>query len=224
MPARKSKSDRLPKYGSLERDLLLSMIHGVNAYKESVKKGLPFFTLKELKSIETKYSDGITWAEIDGELARKGIILKKATFRRYVNAKLISSSIGYRKNKKGREALFPTDTIANINFIQYFFRIADDDVINVFIDFMAAEGINAKQAIENKLEASLYGATLNNLKGISDDDVEEAIQEVLSGDEKFMNEVLTEYVEMISDFEERYQRWEKLLESGKKFYILHKGV
>lgn len=219
MPAKKSKSERLPKHGSSKRQLLLEIIHGMDVYKEVVEKGLPFFTLDELKDIEAKYKDGITWAEIDEALAKKGVILKKATFRRYINDKLIAPSVGYRKNEKGREALFPPDIIAHINFIQYFFRVADDDAINVIIDTIPDIKITARQAIEDEFDsgATIYAATLNNMKsgGIFEDDVEEAIKSVLSlnEDKEFRDEVLSEYKAILNEFDRRFSRWERKLES-----------
>jgi hypothetical protein len=184
-------------------------------YKESVGKGLPFFTLKELADLERKYKSEITWNEIDTELSKKGMIFKKATFRKYIQERKIPSSKGYRVTKKGREAIYPEDTIGHINFIQYFYRVADNEVIDKLLELFSEQTIYAKDAIEEQIEGqNLREGVFTYLRNMSfaDDDIQQAIYDVLQHDPDFMQKVESGLGEVYDAFHDKFNEWKKMLE------------
>ena len=122
---KRNRSDTLPPYRSWARTKLLEIITGFPDYVKSVEKGYHFFTQEELANLRSRYSDGLTWEDIDRELSCKGILFKKGTFRKYIQANSLPRAVGYRKRENGRVAIFPADTISHINFILYFFKVAD---------------------------------------------------------------------------------------------------
>jgi len=210
------KSDRLPKYWSYQRDFLNEFLLESEGYKESVEKGLPFFTKEELNELKKKYPLEITWKEIDAELSKKGMIFKKATFRKYIQEKKIPPASFYKKTKTGREAMYPKKTIEQINFVQYFYRIADRDLIIKLFEMLYEQSISAKEAIEEQVESqSLRNAVLLYLKGVSysEEDIEQAIRDVLQDDSKFQEKVNSDLQEMYDTFNEKFDKWEKLLEN-----------
>ena len=74
---RTSKSDRIPKHHSHIRHVINSYLLDTPEYKECLKRGLPFFSKSELSKLEKKYSEGITWQEIETEISKKGMMVKK---------------------------------------------------------------------------------------------------------------------------------------------------
>ena len=212
------RSEIIPKYGSLKRKLLIDMLHNNEDYKKSIKKGLPFYTQKQLSKIMDKYSDGMTWSEIDTELSKKGVILKKPTFRSYIQNQNISSSIGYRKNEKGREAIYPSDTIGHINFVQYFYRMADDDLIFKLMSWIESLEVSAMDLIEDNLEHNPFGATLmNDIQGFQDgnDNLEETFRHVLKDHPIFLKEVLFVYNELVESFTTKFHQLIQMLNDYK---------
>ncbi len=209
------KSDRLPKYWSYQRRFLNKFLLESIGYKESVKKGLPFFTLDELADLEGKYKSGISWNEIDVELSRKGVIFKKATFRKYIQEKKVPPSKGYRATKKGREAIYHSDTIEHINFIQYFYRVADNVVIDTFREAFSEQTINSKDAIKEQLESkNLREGVFTYLRGMSsaDDDIQQAICDILDYDPDFRQKVEDGLGDIYDAFHDKFRDWVKMLE------------
>lgn len=209
------KSDRLPKYWSYHRKLLNELLLKSDGYKESVKKGLPFFTLEELAELGKKYKRGITWNEIDTELSKKGMIFKKATFRKYIQGKKIPSTYKYQATKKGREAIYAGDTIEHINLIQYFYRIADNEIIDAILEAFSEQTISAEEAIEEQLcGSSLREGVFMYLRDMSDDenDIEQAIYNVLNHDPDFRQKVEAGLGEIYDAFHDKFSNWVKMLE------------
>ena len=209
------KSDRLPKYWSYQRKFLNELLLKSDGYKESVKKGLPFFTLEELAELEKKYQGGITWKEIDTELANKGMIFKKATFRKYIQEKKIPSTYTYRATKKGREAIYASDTIEHINFIQYFYRIADNEIIDAIFESFSGETINVKDAIEDQLwGGNLREGVFMYLRDSSGykDDIEQAVYDVLNDDPELRQKVEAGLREIYDAFHNKFNEWVQMLE------------
>ena len=208
------KSDKLPKYWSYQRKQLSDLFLNSEGYNESVKKGLPFFTIKELEKLSKNYSGGITWNEIDTELSKKGMIFKKATFRKYIQEKKIPQSRGYRATKKGREAIYPGDIIGHINFTQYFYRIADNEAIDKLLDVLFDEKINVKDALEDQIESgNLREGVFMYLRNMSssDDDIRQAIEDVLQDDPEIMQKALSGLDEIYDAFHDKFDKWVKML-------------
>ena len=210
------KSDRLPKYWSYQRKLFNEFLLKSEEYEKSVKKGLPFFTLEELSGLERKYQSGITWNEIDTELSKKGMIFKKATFRKYIQERKIPSSTAYRATKKGREAIYPGNIIKHINFIQYFYRIADNEIIDKILEVFSQQTVNAEDAIAEQIDSqNLREGVLMCLRNMSydDNDIEQAIYDVLQHDPEFMKKVESGLDEIYNVFHEKFNEWVKMLRS-----------
>jgi hypothetical protein len=209
------KSDRLPKYWSYQRKLFNKFLLKSKEYEESVKKGLPFFTLEELSGIKRKYRNGITWNEIDTELSKKGMIFKKATFRKYIQERKIPSSTAYRASKKGREAVYPGNMIKHINFIQYFYRIADNEVIDKILEEFSNQMINVKDAIEEQIESmNLREGVFMYLRNMSsaEDDIEMAIDTALQDNPDFRQKAISGLGEIYDAFHKKFDEWVKMLE------------
>lgn len=208
------KSDRLPKYWSYQRKLLNQFLLESEEYQESIKKGLPFFTLEELADLAGKYAGGITWNEIDAELSKNGMIFKKSTFRKYIQERKIPSSIHYRTTKKGREAIYQESIIEHINFIQYFYRVADNELIDYLLEVFSQETISAKDAIEEQLDSqNLREGVFMYLRNMSSegDDIYNDISIVFQHDPDFMQKVESGLMEIHDAFHEKYDKWVKLL-------------
>lgn len=210
------KSDRLPKYWSYQRKWFNESLLKSEEYEESVKKGLPFFTLDELSGLERKYQNGITWNEIDTELSKKGMIFKKATFRKYIQDKKIPHSKGYRVTKKGRESVYHRDTIKHINFIQYFYRIADNEIIDEILEMFSQQTVNAKDAIAEQIDSqNLREGVFMYLRDMSNDDndINQSIYDLLQHDPEFMKKVKSGLDEIYDAFHEKFNEWVKMLKS-----------
>lgn len=219
MPKTAKKSDKLPK--KLYQLIVLNdLLLNTDKYKKTIEKGLRFYTTDQLQDIEKKYEDGITWKEIDAELASQGMIFKKATFRKYVQEKKIPSSIDYKKSRKGREAVYPKDTIKYINLFQYLHRVADNKSIDSLLTLLHSEKVTAKEAIEGELDSqNLQDGVLMYLRGISyeGNDLEKSMADII-GDEPEIYDKATLLLQKMRDtFEKQYEEFEKLLNSHKIF-------
>lgn len=190
---RTKKSDKLPKYGDIQRKFLLQIVPFQEAYKTTLEKGIPvkLFTQEELEMFKNKYKEGITWDEVHAELSEKGIPLEKVTFRKYIQDGFLSKAAGYRNTEKGRVALFPPDTIEHINFINFFFKAADKKQVESLIDLLPKGKATYLDAVESRLESerNIYAAILHFIC-FDDNDVYEAIHEALSTRPKDMKTVL----------------------------------
>ena len=209
------KSDLLPKYWSYQRDLLNELLLDSEGYKESVEKGLPFFTKEELDELKKKYPPLITWKEINAELSKKGMIFKKATFRKYIQEKMIPPASDYLKTKTGREARYPKKTIEQINCIQYCYRIAELDMILKLFKKISEQTISARDAIEEQLESqSLREGILGYLRGLSweGEDIEKAIFDVLQDDTEFKEKVTSILQDIYDSFHEKFDKLVNVLE------------
>lgn len=212
------KADMLPKYWSYHRKLLMDLLLKTTEYMEAINKGLPFFTANELDKLESQYSR-FTWKDIDRELSKKGIIFKKATFRKYIQEKKIPPSMAYLMTKTGREAIYPSDIIRHINFIQFFYRIANTAAIKEILNIFSDETISAKEAIEEQLyfHRNLREGVLMYLRGASadGDDIINAIQTVLGHDKKFMSAVEKLVFQIGKGFDQKFNTLKKMLENYK---------
>ena len=107
MPGKKiRKSEKIPPYGTALRNALIEHLPGSRQYLDHLKKGLPFFNQEELEDIKNRYKDGLVWEDIERELLRKNIILKKATFRKYIQENRLPEAKKYRKIDRRRMAVF----------------------------------------------------------------------------------------------------------------------
>ena len=148
------KSERLPKVGDPKRLFLIKHLTEFTAYKESIAKGIRLFTRDELEELKDQYKGGILWEDIEREFAKKGIPLKKATFRKYIQDEYISKPISYRNSGRTRVALFAPDTISQLNFIYYFYKIASGEIVDNLFIFLDTIFQNQPSHLD-KVEAAL---------------------------------------------------------------------
>jgi hypothetical protein len=102
------------------RSLLSDLIVGLPSYKEDIKNGLPFFSEEELAKIDEEYKkQGITFQETKRILATKGMILKPATFKKYLSMGLIPGTLKIERTEKGNIGYYPSRIIRDINLLKY---------------------------------------------------------------------------------------------------------
>jgi len=215
---KRKKSDRLPKYPPNVRSLLMDLLLESDEYKANIEKGLPFFNSDQLSELERKYPNGMSWNEIDAELSKIGMIFKKPTFRKYLQEKIIPQAKGYRSTNKGREAIYTTDIIQHINFIQYYVRVADFELIDRLAEIFSKLTITVKEAIEGQLEfGSLRNGVYTYIRDMSSegDDIQQAINDVLSDEPELRETVEASLNELYSAFNSKFEEFVNLLESHK---------
>lgn len=156
----------------------------------------------------------MTWKEIDSELTSQGIIFKKSTFRKYLQEKKLPTSIDYKKSNRGREAVYPKDTIRRINYLQYLQRIADTELIDLLAEILAEKKVSAAEAIAEQLESQniLHGVSLY-LHGISfpNEDIEQAIGDILGHDPDFYHKTMAGLNKIQKTFEKQFDQWFAML-------------
>jgi hypothetical protein len=132
------------------RNLMSWMLLTDKEYLRDIERGLPFFTADELQKIEKseEYRQGLTFEDINGMLSEKGMILKLATFKKYINLKLIPTSTGRKARGKGSAGLYPPGVIRTINFIKYVLYANIDSFETVVGRFETT----ALEVIENSFE------------------------------------------------------------------------
>jgi hypothetical protein len=143
------KLEELAKQDRFEILLMSYILPNDKEYQKNIDKGLPFFTAKELDEIEKDKQKKLTYEEINEILSRKGMIMKLATFKKYINLDLISSSVG--RVKKTSVGLYQPDVIREINFIKYLL------FSNIDLKYFYNEyGTNAYNIITSTMEADFY--------------------------------------------------------------------
>jgi hypothetical protein len=204
MAKKKSKSEKIPALNTPFRDVVTFNINKLPDYKEKLKKGYPLFTQKELENIEKRYTDGLTWVDIENELLGKKIILKKPTFRKYIQEKNLPSAIGYKNVGQKRFAVFPKYIIHHINFLHYFYKLADAKTIDTILKLFTNDKYKMTylEAIESKLpfSDSLYPSILRFI-GSDDSEAYVAIEETLSARPKDQEKALSMLEKINNKFE-----------------------
>ena len=142
-----NRSEIIPEIGTAANRILITKLFSTSTFLESVEKGRPFFTEDELVNIEQKYPDGMTWKEIESEISKKGMILKKPTFRKYVQNKWLPGPIKTPR-KEGSELKYPTSIIRGINLIKF---------------LLSEDGKKIKTIISMFGNKQSYGDTLYNI-------------------------------------------------------------
>ena len=196
------------------QNTLIEPLLNSEGYNNSIDKGLRFFTKEKLNKLEERYQDGMTWKEVDAELTSQGMIFKKSTFRKYLQEKKLPASIDYKKSRRGREAVYPKDTIRRINYLQYLQRIADTELIDLLAEILAEKEISAADAIAGQLESQSIPHSLSlYLHGISfpNEDIEEAIGDILGHDPDFYNKTMAGLEKIKKTFEKQFDEWVAML-------------
>jgi hypothetical protein len=113
------KLEEIAATNSFQRSLLSALVVSTPSYQQDVASGLPFFTAEELSQIEEDHKDGLTFQQIKGTLASKGMILKPATFKRYLGLGLIPGTTKIERKGRGNIGYYPASVIRNINLVKY---------------------------------------------------------------------------------------------------------
>lgn len=200
MKKKNSRSELIPKHGTPTRNILVSMVTELPGYKEGIDKGLSLFTSKELDEIKERYKDGLTWEEIDKILSGKGIFFKKATFRKYIQEGNISKAIGYKNTEKSRVAIFPSDTISHINFIRYYYKVMDGELVDKMLDLIKDAQITYLEAIESNLD-NIYASIYDRLC-FDDGAIDVAIEEALKSRPDDRDKCL----KMLDDIQDKFDK------------------
>lgn len=184
MPKSKSKTEKLPPYSTHARTVLVNYITEFPDYQEKIKEGYPLRTANELKKIISRFSDGLTFEEINEEQAQKSpmIKLKKPTFRKYIQDALLPQSIGYRLVGKKRLAVFPKDVISHINFLYYFYQVADNKIVDFLLSLFETDKIGKMtllEAIESVSQRQNIYADVYHYLCFDDGDISYTIESVL---------------------------------------------
>ena len=212
MTNKKNRTELLPPYNDPHRTFFLNMIIDFPDYKDKQKEGYPLRTEEELNVISERYSSryegdktgGITFEEINEEQGKISPIikLKKPTFRKYIQDDLLPGSIGYTNIGKKRMALFPKDIISHINFLYYFYQVADAKTADALI-LLADDDIwtvTLLEAIESFSDYDNFYVAVNHYLYQGDGDIFTAVEKALANNPK-----------------ERERIKEKLHDIGKKF-------
>jgi len=187
-----SKTDLIPKYMSPFRKRLQAIILDDHSdYEEKVKRGLPFFLKREIEELKDKYKNGMTWHDIDLELSKKGMMLKKPTFQKYIREKLISRAIDYKIDTKGRMAIYPPDIIEQINFVQYIYKTVDNDKFLTILKILYSCKVSALDLLESKSSVSVY-RMITDYVWEADDSLTIYLSESLAGYPDFVKEIVAE--------------------------------
>jgi hypothetical protein len=199
------KSEKIPPYGTVMRNALMEHLPESKQYLDNLKKGLPFFSQEELEDIKNRYQDGLVWEDIERELLRKNIILKKATFRKYIQENRLPEAKKYRKINRRRMAVFPPDTVSHINFVLYCYKVVDGKMMDNLLSALTGKDeyfISYREAIETKLsrQDDLRSAILHYIC-LDDAEAHTAIEEGLCHEMKDRQKALTLLDEITKKFE-----------------------
>lgn len=197
------RSEQLPRYGTPLRSQLVSLVATLPGYQDGIRKGFPLFTNEELDDFKERYKDGLIWEDINGILSGKGIFFKKATFRKYIQEGNISKAIGYRNTESGRVAIFPADTISHINFIQYYYKVLDGELVDNIINLIKDQKITYLDAIESNLGHRTLDQSIRRYLCYYDEgETEDAIKKAL----KYRPDDRDKFLKMLNDIDDKFNR------------------
>jgi hypothetical protein len=208
---KKSRTELLSPHNSIPRILSLKVLLDLPDYKEKRKEGYPLRTEEELKKISDRYSrregsknGGITFEEINEEQGKKSPIikLKKPTFRKYIQDGLLPKSIGYTNVENKRMALFPNDIIAHINFLYYFYQVADSKAINSLESINNIDpDITFLDAIEAHSEQTTLELAISYYCSVGDPSIIGVVQEIFANRPEEMEKI----IDSINKIEEAFR-------------------
>ena len=200
MAKSKTKTEKIPPYNTFARTVLVKHVVEFQDYKEKIKEGYPLRTAEELDEIITRYEDGLTFEDINNEQSIKSptIKLKKPTFRKYIQDNLLPKSKGYKVVGQKRMAVFPNNIISHINFLYYFYQVADKKTVDLLLVVLKADQIGTMtflEAIESVSDYDNLYAGIYHYICFDDGDIASAIEHVLANkplDQKKVLKILNE--------------------------------
>lgn len=205
------KSEKIPKLGTAARNITLDFITGAQTYIESISKGWPFFTKDELNDIENEYKDGLTWEEIEAVMSKKGNMLKYATFRKYIQNKIIPKSIGHKSTENGRVAIYPKNIIAHLNYVNFFYNVTDTSFIDSLIEYANSSEISYLEALDSEMIDN-YGkfilALCDEITGVysGTEEATWAVETVLANHKEDMEFIVNKIAEIKKKYEKHINK------------------
>jgi hypothetical protein len=147
------------------RDGLSKIIVNDPQYHKVLGANSRFFASQELAEIEKQYSgQGLTFKQIEAILAKKGMVIKPPTFKRYVGLKLVSGTSSIHKTKGGSVGFYPGEVIRQINLIKYLLE-SKRDFLECYVAALGATPSNALQIVEsNDPDALNISENLGNFR------------------------------------------------------------
>ena len=198
-----SKSERIPKLGSPARVIMLEILTGLQDYKDAMSRGLRFFTEENLNNIESKYSNGMTWDDIESVMSNQGTLLKHGTFRKYILDAIIPKATNHKATEDGRVALYEANIIRHLNFVNFFYNVTDAPMIDVLMKTIGDYEISYEEAIESILGGSLYVALVRGVAiAMEYEAAADAIDKALAKRDDKPN-----VLEMYNDIKTKYEKY-----------------
>lgn len=129
------KLEEIASTDPLRRSLVSALVVRLPSYKKDVADGLPFFSEEELAQIEAE-DEELTFQQIKEKLASKGMILKPATFKRYLGLGVIPGTSRIQRTGKGNIGYYPARIIRDINLVKYalYANLSFEDLLKSSID------------------------------------------------------------------------------------------
>lgn len=198
---KKELLELLKKYNERVRRYAMEQLLDMREYREILEKGLPFFTKEELNELEKKYQDGMTWHQIEKELFSKGMILKRPTFRKWVQEGLIPSTVKYTVSRRGREAKYPPDIIKHINFYKYL-QFNKTSFILYLMKLLSEAKTTALESVESHLEERFetFDVSICDYICIEKYEFLDALEEALSDYPNILKKAKVDLEEIVRDF------------------------
>ncbi len=155
--------DDLAKQHAELRDVLSRTIVNDPQYRRSLATHSCYFTSHELDELEKRHQErGLTFKEIQELLAKKGMVVKAPTFKKYVGMKLISGTSNIRKTERGSVGFYPVDVVRHINLIKYLVG-SKRDFLECYINALEFTPCNALEIVLSSNPSALD--VVENLTG-----------------------------------------------------------
>ena len=231
MVKRISKIENLMKLSTSFIKLFSNQVIHLEDYKEAIAKGLPFLTEDDITGIKKQYVEGVTWEDIDCILSKKGLIFKHDNFKKYLRQNLIAKQYKQIRNSTGKTAVYPTEIIMQINFIQYYLKSSSTDLIlslQQMLNSFDKNGLESLECVNDNLQ--IHDGNRTNISYLkirevlySEDIIDSDIYTILSDDKN----ATEEYSKLNRDLEDAFDKYiwpigkqiEDLLKNFKSIYI-----
>lgn len=195
-----SKLERIPKVGSPVRNILLGMLLEMADYSELVKRCPSFITKDDLETIKINYKDGMTWGDIEAVMSSKGVILKYATFRKYIQDEIVPKATQYKITESGRLAVYDTSIIMHLNFVNYFYNVMDEAMLDKLSELICSFKTSYRNAVEAELENNIYLSVIHQIS-LGTGEVDDAVEKVLQNrDDK------SKVISMINNIQNKFDK------------------
>lgn len=206
-------SDAIPVVGTAAHKILSEQIYSTETYQNTLEMGRPFFTKDEIQEIEKKYPEGMTWKQIEKEISKKGLIIKKPTFRKYVNEKWVPEAI---TQTSGREHIYPNTAIKSVNLVKFLLSIDGKNIFNLLDALNTEYGASIYELLEESSYMDLQNdvrVALSYYLAVGIPDIESAIEKDLDFKKAVSGETCEEIKEKLNSYLKRMsEKYNKYIE------------